>query len=902
METREHTQKRPGDNHQKIVLPEGLVYLFILILPFILLHRVFPFISDFTIGEDFLRFSLPQQIELMFSIKTGSFPLYAPGFAFGQSSSALTLGQLYHPIAWISSLMPGYWSGLAADWNILFKMITIGISQALLYTFLRKVSLRRLACFLLSFITAYNLQLINGFFYGASMESWTGHLMLCSSIGLYYLNPGKALWPLLVTGSTYWLVCSGHPQMMYYGLIGSALFTLFLPFFTAAVKDNGSPGLRSILPFWMKTLLLCSTGILLSSVYLIPYYFDFMTSSQGHIEKEYVWSNMYLNTLVGTINDFFQPLDGGAGFGGSSLVLVAALVPLIFLFPVRMPVVISAAWGLLLLVFLIIQGDRTPVHYIMWKFMPFASGMRVPQRMSMIMPVHFMMIMAWLLRPGTPPFGTIRFRGWGIPVNAPMILGLSAAIVMIAYIFLPPDLVTNTYRFSPRITQNVPTIVLSLSLVFGVAVLTIFVLMCSSTRFRRGAGLALCLLSIGQVFLLLHYGMPLEARQSVPTSIFKQIFDQKRTTLDYQYLFGEGTSMAGVIKQAEQAFLEPFLGVIYREHIPVMDNEEAYTRMQEGRSPDQVVIEGYKSPDSSMPGNSDSSIKGKPSVVLTYSTFNRMVFTASSPAPSFFGFSYPNSGHWKALVNGRFVPVYRANGISHTVELPPGDSLVEFRYWSDAVFWGMILSCLALSIVGIACIWLFASRKAGYVFCAACLVAGLGAFTAWHHSLYRGDNLETVYSWRSDAPATRANLAYGKRTYRSPNEYFDFLVQYPYLFSGGGAVDGDLSPRRCFITGLQKGPWWQVDLHRPQRIGSVVLYESPNRYFAGDPYNVRPLMLLFSMDGQNWNGSTFTHHGLKIKLPLLDPVTARYVMIRSPGICRLSFDEVEVYPPDLPCP
>ncbi len=878
------------------------MYCIITVLPFFMFYNIIPFLSSWTIGADFLRFALPQQIELMFSLKTGSFPLYIPGFACGQSSAALTLGQLYHPMAWISSLMPGYWTGLAVDWNVLFKVLTIGATQALLYTFLRKLGSGRMVCFLLSFVTAYNLQLLNGFFYGASAESWTGHLMLCSTIGLYYLNPGKVVWPLAVVGFTYWLVCSGHPQMMYYGLIGAALFTLVLPFFCAVMRGGEAASLKTMLTFWTKTFLLFSGGILLSSAYLLTYYFDFMTSSQGHVGQDYAWSNMYLNTFIGTINDFFQPLDGGAGFGGSSLVIVAALVPLLYLVRVRVPAVVSTAWVLLLILFLFIQGDRTPVHYVLWKILPFSSGMRVPQRMSMIMPVFFMLILAWLLKPGVKPVASLKAWEICISPSAPIVVGLTGTLFSLMYALLPTDLVINPFRFSTRITQSIQPGILTLYLVTGIVTMVLFVLAFSSSKLRRGAGVVLCLLSIGQVFLVLHYGIPFERKGPSPTSHFRQIVDQKRTTSDYQYLFGEGTSTAGVLRQAEQSYLEPFLGVIYREHLTVGNHDEAYARMQEGRRPDQVVIEGYHSANTLLPGNENQSTWSRASVRLTYNSYNRIVFATSSPASGFFGMSYPYTGHWKASVNGREVTVYRANGNAHAVELPAGESQVEFRYWSDALWYGMILSCSTLAIIGFVFIRMFSSRRVGYVFFVICLTAAMGIFSLWYQSLYRGENLGTSYTWKPDPLDFRTSIAYGRRTQRSPNEHFDYLVQYPYLFAGGRAVDGDRSPHSGFITGLQECPWWQVDLHKPEKIGSVVLHESDNRYFSGDAWNVRPLMLLFSNDGENWNGTTFTHPGPRIDISLPGSVTARYVMIRSAGTCRLSFDEVEVYSPELPYP
>ena len=177
-----------------------------------------PFISGWTLGNDYPCYSIQEQMELMFSLKTGAFPLYTPGYVGGQSASALTLGQIFHPISHFTALLPGYWKGKALELNTLFRLITLAAAHLSLFAFLKKLRFSGLMAFILSFVTVYNLRMMDLFRYGASLESWTGHIFLCSAIGCYYLKPTKWMKPLLIIGATYWLVCSGHPQMMYYGL------------------------------------------------------------------------------------------------------------------------------------------------------------------------------------------------------------------------------------------------------------------------------------------------------------------------------------------------------------------------------------------------------------------------------------------------------------------------------------------------------------------------------------------------------------------------------------------------------------------------------------------------------------------------------------------------------------
>ena len=168
-----------------------------------------PFLSNVTIGNDYLAFPIKNQMELLFSIRTGSFPLYLPGFASGHSSSAATLGQMFHPFSHIASIMPGYWNGMAVDWNNFIKLLSLGMSQLALFAFLRKLRLSILFSFLLSFITVYNLRVPDLYRYGAPLEAYTASFLLCAATGWYFLKPTKLPGPLFIIGSTYMLVCSG---------------------------------------------------------------------------------------------------------------------------------------------------------------------------------------------------------------------------------------------------------------------------------------------------------------------------------------------------------------------------------------------------------------------------------------------------------------------------------------------------------------------------------------------------------------------------------------------------------------------------------------------------------------------------------------------------------------------
>src|SRR6056297_924690 len=182
----------------------------ILLLPFLMFYWMLPFVSGQMLGTDYINYHVFHQLDLLFSIKTGSFPLYAPACYYGQSS-VYPHAQLYHPLGYLASLMPGFWNGCSLEWLTLFRLLCLGICHFCLFRFLRKMNLHPPAAFLISLITVYNLRMLALFWNVIALESYTGTLFLCAAIGFYYLKPTGWRGPLLVVTAFYWLVTSDFP-------------------------------------------------------------------------------------------------------------------------------------------------------------------------------------------------------------------------------------------------------------------------------------------------------------------------------------------------------------------------------------------------------------------------------------------------------------------------------------------------------------------------------------------------------------------------------------------------------------------------------------------------------------------------------------------------------------------
>lgn len=869
----------------------------ILTLPFVLFLWMLPFLSDWTLGNDYAIWPIQHQMELLFSLKMGSFPLYVPGFAGGQSAGALTLGQFFHPLSHLASILPGYWEGKALEWNTFLRLLSLGAAQLALFTFLLGLRLDKITAFVVSLIAVYNLRMLDLFRYGASLESWTGYLFLCSAIGFFYLTKRKWYPYLFIIGATYWLVCSGHPQMMYYGLIGAAIFTLLAPYIIAEILSQESPRTREVLHFWLRTGYCVLIGILLSSVYILPFYFDFVASNASRIAQDYSWADAFRDPFIGTMNNFFFPLraDVHGVFGGSSLILIPALIPVLRLFRVRIPRVVWCTWWVCLFLFLYMQGARLPIHYAIWKYMPFSSTFRVAGRISLVLPCLLMLLFAWASRANGFSIELLGLKRQVSPLAA---LATVSLLVIVLYNLLPSSLTNPSTHYSAIALRKIPSWVEPVAFLLGAASLLLYMVTSMQPRLDVLLRAGVCVFAVSQLQCLFPYGTWVEQKRDTP-SLAHMVSDRERD-LSYPFLPGSGLASKIVMRHVRRAPMEPFLARLFSEALFAETNEQAYAMMGQDRSQDAIVLEGLRPPTE---GNAMPVILGEAArLELIYSSFNRLVFSTQSATPRFFGLAYPYTGHWRAFVNDHPVMIYRANGATHGVFLPTGNNRVEFRYWSDAAFWGMVLSCVAMILIAFM-VAIHIAKKHFILISLGGVLFSILSFASWHHSLYSGSNMHTCYTWEEGPKLQAHNLACGKPTYThtihrritTDISYSDPFLTYE---SSGRVVDGQSRKGSGLISNFEQNPMWFVDLQQPRDIGSIVIYENK----GSADWNRRPLYVAVSNDKLTWSVAqavTSSDQAIPYRIEFHPPRVARFVLIQASDLCSLALDEVEIYPPQI---
>jgi len=639
----------------------------IFLLPALLFHFMLPFTdSQIVPGRAFIRYYQWYQMEHLISVKFGSFPIYLP-FASGGDFSPLTagMGQLFLPLPYIASLLPGYWTGYALDWLLLINLLTISAVHLALFLFLKRLQLRPLLALVLSTITVYSPRALLCLCYGTSTAAWTGHILLCSMLGLYFLKPTRIKGPLLIIGAGYWLLNCGHPEEAYYCMLGTWIFVFLLPYVVEASSSDDRPPVMKKFEFWWFWVICCSLSLLLSSAYIVPFYIE-VVRNMDFANMAYKESVPTLDTLPGLIYNFFLPVKTGlfGCFCGTSMYLLVVLVPLTRIFRIPVGRGIWLVFFFIVLVFLYMAGDATPIFSVFWKLLPFSTATRNPARASLIMPIIFLLGLIWFFKTEKPLVFVLFKRKRTIPVKAI----LSGAGILVFFTGLA-YLLYKSYPLSPHAQLNnlfIPSWVIPSLIATGSLTLLTVAIHSLTVRYKIMVEIILCGLICAHLVMLMKYGsVPFNQKEKKDTLTLEQLIAQKKRTLKlmpgYLFLYEKGASQAE-LAQFDHYFVEPHLGQIFRKHVSAINRQDAYRILNQERKRDEVVLEGYDDGTHQTVISSDCQDKID-RVRLKYSTYNRLVFEAESCQSGFFLLSYPDpEKHWRARVNGMSMPIYTPTG------------------------------------------------------------------------------------------------------------------------------------------------------------------------------------------------------------------------------------------------
>lgn len=706
------------------------IWLLFLALPFAMLAWLLPFVSTEGIGNDYPVYSLHQQLHLMWSVWSGTFPLYMPGFAVGHSTAAMTLGQLYHPLSWLSSVMPGYWDGFALEWNTVLRLLSLGIAQVCVFKLCRRLSLGALASFLVSFAVVYNLRMLDSFRYGASLEAYVGMLFAATAVGFVFLDSGsKRPISFLALGTYLTLVC-GHPQWAFFGLVGTGLFALFFPWIAAAIHpDIKPPSYRMVFRYLARLCAGFGLGALVSSPYLLTFYFEYLKTNSSRVQSSYDWTLGYGDSVRGELSNFLFPLhaDVHGAFGGSAMFLLVALFPVVVIVR-RAPWALWLAYALCALALLFAMGKATVVHAFMVTHLPFFDSFRVPGRLVLWIPLFALPIWAWLFHPANR--------------RALVATGVAALVVFALYWAWPEFVLPATESYSPHavFTDRIPPYFYTLIFQLAGASLALLVSAAAWKRFSRPLFMLATIPLVLSTALCLYGGTWKEPKQKTPS--FGQISENRKASVASHAYSGDGIEMSTVTAYLEWG-LNPqrSLGTIVHrvEHVATA------TSTLERLKRDGVTSSTFLDRPVNHRMSLNTSGTGNDVVKLVYNTSNRFVFEVVSSVDGYFVLGQPWLPGFLGVLDGREVEVVKANVMFPAIFLPKGAHTVEFRFISRPFLVGAIIAFLA------ACGWAWwAFPRRRLLVSISALVIGAALAGLAHPSLLPRGSFGTQYQWTSD--------------------------------------------------------------------------------------------------------------------------------------------------------
>ncbi len=860
----------------------------ILLLPYVIFFWMLPAFSDQTIGNDYQVFPIQQQIELQYSLENGQIPLYVPGFAKGHSATALTLGQLYHPVRILAAMLPGYWEGGALTANTISKLLGIGLVHLMAFYFFISLRLRKDFSFILSFIAVYNLRMLDMFRYGASLENYLAYIMVCVALGFLYLQNHRTTGIVAIAISTYLLCVGGHPQMMYIGLLGVGACYIVLPFVINDLRPDIGFSKKKIIQFYLHGAAGIFFGIALAAVYILPFYFEFVKANTIRVGQGYEWSLAYSDSWGGAMGSLFRPLnaDVHTAFGGTSLLAVVSLFPVALLARRRFSVALGVLWVLILVVFLVALGGQTPLHRVFWEYFPLASSFRTPGRMTMMLAMPMSLLLAWL-------FGSIgeSIRLLRVPLH--VWVGAAALALMIVFNNIIIHHIPEPSHYIPARILELPGWVEPRLYLLGI--ITLILLMAHGvlsaipgftkmmSLARNTVGLILIVAVIAQTGICMRFGTWVAPARETVT--WEQLTLSKKHSVDFTGNAGFGMELPIVTTQMAKSILDPSLARIYRKVKQVDDMSSSFDTVTR-RNPDEVVIE-YSG---KLPKRTDN-CKNDDTIALTHNTFNALHFNVNTCSESVMTVNYPALPGWKARVDNKDAEVLPANGYQIAAMVPAGEHTVIFEYHSKSAVVGMAITALALFGLLVLVAYRAPAKRRGFAGAAIFIAGGTAAlFALWMHGTHSGKSIGTEYSWRSAQMPPIGNLAYAKTTRASSIN----LSQMPYYFYAGSAVDGDFGGRGWRSHPRDRSPYWQVDLGEQHQVQQLLLTGVSGRVASAQ----RPLHVQISREGERFK----THRLLKQRPETvrgkwaisMEDVSTRFIRLWAPGPGGFGLREVEV--------
>lgn len=572
------------------------------------------------------------------------------------------------------------------------------------------------------------------FRYGASLEAYTGFIMLVVSIEYLYHDVNSFFRKLLVIGSTYLIIVSGHPQMSFYALLGSGIFLFIIPLLYMPEKKDT----QDKLIFIRNGCLLIATGILISSVFSLPFYFDYLQNNSTRAQMSYQDSLMFSGTPEGIYNNFIIPFRSNvhSAFGASSLFFIGTIS--IFLGKYRLTH--KAAFILFFVILsltLIMSGDYGILHNFLWNYMPLYSSFRIPGRISFILP--FLIILAYVLYLRY----TLKYSNRNSIMSTHIklcALFVFLSLYSIFYLKIPPE-------YTPIHLRDITYFIELLFVAINASLIIFIGLFISSTR--RSVKLLSAILSIFFVIfsssLVLYYGTWMQPYEEAVSKNIKS-FDEFEKKIKPLGNFGYGQESKNTKIQLNNFKFDKSHAIMVPKIIFVEDLTTVFRHLNDFMGDDHAVIINKASKNREMTLCSNNC---NYSIERYCHTYNKHDYKISNNKPGLVKINFPFNSNWTATINDKYTPVLSANGFETAIIIPKsGGNILTLKYVSTSFLFGLFISLATLTIITILGINRL-SIKNNYkiLMIVSIVILSTYIFSSRENWLYGGDCLPQNYSW-----------------------------------------------------------------------------------------------------------------------------------------------------------
>jgi hypothetical protein len=697
--------------------------------PLLLLGWMF---GDRTIGNDYQKVQIWETQSFRYYATEGLEPMWYPHLTGGVPIGAISLAQVFHWPAWLTSLSRGFWTGDALRPITARELLLFALAHAVYGLAIRSlVGLSPFAAYLVGFVCVYNARNLDSLRYGPALDATVyGHAAILLG-AVHVVRPSWwRLVGLAVVGQL--LFTSGY-------LVGLPFAALAAVVLLAAVFGRSclEPGiaLRRLGEVAGAALV----GFLLAAPNWLPFTEWLDVNYTRITAPTLAWASQFALPPASVLANLVYPwaADAPSSFGGCTLlplllvtVVIGASRPLRRGWPVLFALAFPFTYAL---------GALSPVFLLFFRYVPGFASIRAPGRALYMLPLLLVAGGAWLARSREGKGGdgdrvgfeatlavARRWSGW---------LNLAVCAVAVLLVVLVPGHVLGGHaaeRFSPAVLTGAwPAWKRVLWLGLGVVAALTFAL-----RVRSRAGPPLLLgATLGQTLLVFHAGTWMEARhETPPLERFRMAnhlplygespFFASNTVLEntagsatvaYTLYYRTASARESCVlptgpRRPEGGILLPFY--LSPNVVCVRDRAEALARLDREACPAQAPVRtlvedeacaGLSSPPASLLDLAALNEKN----VIEALTPNLVSVRVESDRPAVLVTPFPSATrNWTGWLDGQEAPLLAINGGFLGVKVPPGPHTVGVRYFSERtlrayrIFFGtLLLAALALLAV-----------------------------------------------------------------------------------------------------------------------------------------------------------------------------------------------------------